>query len=266
MTDQKDRRTFLRCASGAGIVTVVTPLFAGVSINHLTKSTAREEQSLDTILHYFVNPNRDIENPFVAHANPILVGAAILGGIAAIVQILDYFDIRPRWSRSVDYSAPGTSAPSFSANERSMRQRNYNSFSGVHRSPKHRKVSLMAGTNSSYSDRAAEGVIRHDQGRAVTLDTRRGNVLSAATQLVNQHRLQPEDAANNVAVTNAYATTVWDNRGGSNVPIDCLETASGGYIVHDQRPYGRYDGGLVGVHIPGVTQPCNIPMAGMYSA
>lgn len=199
---------------------------------------------------------------FAAQAQWLAGIALFLGAVAAIVEILQYFGIRPHFESQVRYDAAGSRKTEFEHREYAARQDSFQNFSGVSRSRfDDKQVLLAAASNAPQQLPAQSGILisRYDDPTRktdlITLDGIEANVLHSAIQfLAERHNLTGR------SLVVATAVVEKRNRTFEGIPVRTLHTACDGFIHYVDTPSLQYPHGCISLYVPGVTEPSRLPI------
>ncbi len=197
---------------------------------------------------------------FVAEANPVLFFFALLGAVAAVIDILKYFGIHPSFGQGVNYAQAGNGYSEFRTAEATFHQRGLQSFSGVSHSPIETYVAVLGARNDAGS--AAGISMRCFDSSAVTVGNIEPSVIHAAGEFARGHYgLDQRRQARTLAITSRTKIAL---PGQSNeLPVIHYETADGGFISYYPKPTPQYSAGLMAVHVPGFTNPAELRSIGL---
>jgi hypothetical protein len=196
---------------------------------------------------------------FEAEANPLLFLFALIGAIAATLEILKYFGIQPRFASEVQYSQLNPSSVSdFRRAELRARQAGFNSFNGVSRSPLVQRDFSVFVAKDEVQKRAEMVTAYEGAGSSVDLRGWEPSIIHAALKHVSdRYRLVGGQLGESMAIKAKV------NRVSSEGLAVCsYQTSGGGFILHDRRPTDDYPLGKISICVPGVTEsdPDKLPV------
>ncbi|MBZ5625633.1 MAG: hypothetical protein LAQ69_44110 [Acidobacteriia bacterium] len=188
---------------------------------------------------------------FAAQGGLFAFIAMLLGAIAAVVQILEYFGVRPRFSSSVRYDG-ACSARDFQMAEAAARREGYSDFHGVSTSPRvERNFSMFVAKEDTQN--RAEMVTAYDGLQAVNLKGWEPSIFHAAIRLVAQkYQLSETALAQSMAITSRVNRVTNDK-----VQVSSFRIPGNGFLLHDRTPMPDCPLGKLCIYVPGVT-PANI--------
>jgi hypothetical protein len=185
---------------------------------------------------------------FAAQGGFLAFLAMLLGAIAAVCQILDYFGIRPRFSSTVRYDGAPCSVQDFRMAEAAARRDGYDSFHGVSASPRVEKDFSLLVAQDQAADRA-NLVTAYDGLKTVGLVGWEPSIFHAAVQHVaKMYKLSDEVLAQSMALTSRENMVT-----NGEVQLSSFRLASNGFLLHDRTPVPEYPLGKLLINLPGVT-------------
>jgi len=250
------RRSFVRrgsiLAGSALLAPVIEPWIRAIGTRSLNlDSNGISEVELAAFRKLLQNRQQGY---FEAQANPLMFLFALIGAIAAVLEILTYFGIRPSFSREVQYIVV-TGEGDFRRAEFEARQSGFQSFNGVARSPVvDRNFSTLVAKDDAAGKAQMTSV--YEGNNAVSLIGWEPSVIHSAMKFVaDKYGLSQSELAQTMAITGKT------NRVASgNVQLSSYRTAGGGFILHDRTPTPECKLGKIAIHVPEVTDPKELPM------
>ncbi len=173
--------------------------------------------------------------------------------IAAIVQILEYLNIRPHFNPDVRYDAESGCAQRFQQAEYFARQNNLRNFNGVSQTSFDTNHLVLAATSQS-AENLGIFATQYQQTPTVTLTGSEADVIQAAMTFARkQYNVQGGQLGGTSAVVRKF-----DQHIGGN-PIRTFSTACGVlYCTTVLHPMANRTVKFC-LHIPGVTDTRNLP-------
>jgi len=192
---------------------------------------------------------------FTAEAQDPLTTIVLLFELAAaVVTILTYFGIRPRFESRVSYADSSARQPCFQQAEITARQNGYQSFSGVSRAPLEQHFSVLVAKDEE--QRRAELVTAYEGRDSVQLTGWEPSIFHAAMKHIKDRypRLSENELAHAMALT-GKVQCITEGKYYSR-----LSTAGGGILLHDPTPRPDCPLGSLAIHLPGITSLDSAPV------
>jgi hypothetical protein len=188
---------------------------------------------------------------FAANAGFWAGVAMLLGAIASVIQILEYFRVpRPQFTSRVDYGSAGNSSSAFQRMEQEQRLSGCQLYSGVSRSPLDHNVAILA----SQGNGSATMAMRYGDRPLVALRDMEPRVIQACLSFaVREYGLSEAKLSSNATIV-GKSNCIFDGN-----PVQKFITADGGFILHAQEVNPRFGYGGATIFIPGVNQPEDLP-------
>lgn len=239
----------------------------------ITRLNFRTTSALDAAVARAVL-SRNSSSVFSAQANPLILLLDLLTAGAAIATIADILGKRLHWSTNPNDGEASQCKPGFNAFVDQQRHQGDQLFSDVTRSPIVHDVAFQGSAASTlvpapnqrreslamqYKEHPTTSLHRFEPGvivaarRAVSTFTDLSATDRVRAMTVTSKEIDPIEGAPRGALSVLY-TAVGDRKPGDR---------NGGFILHDQRPVGTANAGLLWVHIPNVTDPANLPTFGL---
>jgi hypothetical protein len=185
-----------------------------------------------------------------AQAIPFLM---LLSAAAAIVEILQYFGIKPYFGPSVSYEASPSCRYQFQDYHAEWRRNGYQAFAGVSRCPADGQMMVVCAADSQMpaSMSRAEMAGLYSGFGVVHLAEQEPGVVRAGVELAKQEcRLSEREIASIASITSK--TDIHVPGSVEQIPVKCFRNAQGGFILHQMDNTGASPG-KVAVHVPGQT-------------
>lgn len=202
-----------------------------------------------------------MNGPYAANGQLFMFIATLIGMVASLIQIFEFFGARKSDSRTVVYVIDNRTYDAFRAHEAQMRAQGCDQFTGVTLARYDQQIALLGGHSSNY----AAAAFQYGNAASVGISGPAVQVLHAGASYAHQRfNLDDSHLAQATSIVETERRVVRSSY--EDVAINVYHNACGGYFMHDPRPARDCGAGQLAVHLPPYTTKATAPIIGLRTA